>query len=366
MQFIKSLFCWQGLDNRRRFVLITLSCFLAFIIFNESLKSFTSSAIIFLLFLSVITLASTRRRLNDAKLEKKWTLVPTAGFVLVAIIAIFLKHAISYGLFILPLLMVMLLMTYPSRSKSHFILGYAGPVDLSEFQVAKKDKVRSRQRIEPTLHGATSQQAAQVITEQAQTTVQPERQANQARQKDIAETIRLTLLTPKNFRILLVSFSLVFITILALALYFKPTTDANELPNALATEDIAPQPDITPYQHRLTLPDNFTLMFDGNNALVIHWQANVTDKPELWSLASAQGDRSCEHIAFNNAKKIRSMRVSVKESGYYAYFSPLDTKALVKNIAFKNKFSLCGFDFSLKGSQATLGKSNFYANLIDY
>ena len=36
------------------------------------------------------------------------------------------------------------------------------------------------------------------------------------------------------------------------------------------------------------------------------------------------------------------------------------------SIAFKNKFALCGYKFSLKGSQAALGKSAFYSPLVEY
>ena len=120
-------------------------------------------------------------------------------------------------------------------------------------------------------------------------------------------------------------------------------------------------------QHRITLPDNFSLMVSPHNGLVINWQADSAENKELWNITHAQGDSSCQAIEFNKGDAIRSYKVNIEQnSEYFAYFSPLDTKVLVKNIAFKGKFSLCGYEFSLKGSQSALGKVEFYANLIEY
>ena len=107
-------------------------------------------------------------------------------------------------------------------------------------------------------------------------------------------------------------------------------------------------------------------MFNDQKALVVHWQADVVDNNEFWTLGTAIGDKSCKAIEFNNELPIRTLKVSTENNGFYAYFSPLDTKALIKNIAFKNNFALCGYKFSLKGSQAALGKSAFYSPLVEY
>jgi hypothetical protein len=50
----------------------------------------------------------------------------------------------------------------------------------------------------------------------------------------------------------------------------------------------------------------------------------------------------------------------------FADFSPLDTQQLIQLIAFKRSFNLCDYDFSLKGSQAALGKHHAYAPYVEY
>ena len=66
MQFIQSLFCWQGFDNRQRFILIVLSS----LFFFSTLSAIFSNSILFsaviLLLCSVVCFATTKRRQNDA------------------------------------------------------------------------------------------------------------------------------------------------------------------------------------------------------------------------------------------------------------------------------------------------------------
>ena len=117
----------------------------------------------------------------------------------------------------------------------------------------------------------------------------------------------------------------------------------------------------------ITLPDSFSLMLSEHQGLIIHWQADSTSATELWSLTSAKGETTCQNITFNKGDKIRTTSVIVENNTeYYANFSPLDTKALIHAIAFRGNFSLCDYKFSLKGSQAVLGKHNDYAEFIDY
>lgn len=370
MQFIKSLFCWHGFDNRPRFILINISCFIAFILFNQSLSDFRLSAIFSLLLCCAICLAATRRRLNDAQLNKNWTLAPAGSFVVVGLMIIFIGHSISYYLLLIPLLLAMTLLTYPSKGQKRFILGYNGPVSLAGFQQVKKANTRNSQRVEPTINTINVNQPDAIEHDHsspannAHSTVTDAYHANNHSQgpADIGETIRLMLLGPNNVRFAIMGASILILVVLLLTL-ISSSPEPSEQP---LTQTSKPEAATSKFQHQLALPDNFSLMFSSDNALVIHWQANVEDNREVWALASAKGDKNCENITFNKADTIRTYRVNVLDNSYYAYFSPLDTKALIKNIAFKNDFSLCGYNFSLKGSQATLGKSNFYANLIEY
>jgi uncharacterized membrane protein YhaH (DUF805 family) len=371
VQFIKSLFCWHGFDNRQRFICIIMSCLMAFIIFNESLNDFKLSTIVILLLCTSASLASTRRRLHDAQLQKNWILAPAGSFLTAGLFIVFIEHSASYWLLLLPLLLALLLLTYPSRQLRNYILGYNGPVDLTEFQLTEKVKPRNNQRVEPTMDGlnippastaeisrssvAHNVNATHSITNNAPST-------NAQNKDDIGEAIRLALFSQKNSRVTIAVISALFILALLISTIFsRPTATEKPPEQTIETAEIT-----SPFQHQIALPDNFSLMMSSDQALVVNWQADVEGNQEVWSLGSATGDKKCQSIVFNNKQEIRTFRVHVMDNSYFAYFSPLDTKSLIKNLAFKSNFTLCGYNFSLKGSQAALGKSNFYANLIEY
>lgn len=370
MQLIKSLFCWQGFDNRSRFIVISLSCFFTFMIVNQGLSDYKLSVTVILLLCSLICLATTRRRVNDTQLGQKWILVPAISFFITGLMIIFISPGASYWLLVVPLLLSLLLLTYPSKSQKQYILGYFGPVNLTEFKPIEKVNVRNNQRVEPTMnsinvaHMPINKSSHSSLADNAEhnsTTIDTFQSPNNAQKVDIGETIRVVLFSPKHIRITFALVGLLIVLVMSLILSNPPSDkqapQEQKKPVQEASND---------FQHQLTLPDNFSIMTSPDKGLVIRWQANVKDNGEVWMLASATGDKSCKEIAFNKEDVIRTYSVSVIDSEYYAYFSPLDTKALIKNIAFKNNFSLCGYNFSLTGSQVTLGKSPFYANLIDY
>ncbi|MCW9017762.1 MAG: hypothetical protein OQJ89_12400, partial [Kangiellaceae bacterium] len=59
------------------------------------------------------------------------------------------------------------------------------------------------------------------------------------------------------------------------------------------------------------------------------------------------------------------IKVTSKNRGdYYADFSPVDTKALIEAIAKRDRFKLCGYEFSLKGTQAKLMVKKKYAEYL--
>lgn len=373
MQFIKSLFCWHGYDNRLRFILISITSFIAFIILNESLNEYKLSAVFILMLCSSTCLATTRRRLNDAQLHNNWILAPAGSFLFTGLIIVYIGHAGSYWLLLVPLLLALLLLTYPSKRQKHYILGYNGPVDLTDFQAIKKPNSRNSQRVEPTMNGNNTNQPAvndsdyrplaDSQTNKPSATFHANHSTTDKHNNiDIGESIRLVLFSKKNARITIAVTSLLLVIALLISLIF-----GNSKTVKAPQEQIIDVQEITiDFQNKLTLPDNFSLMLSPDSALVIQWQTEADENHEVWALANAKGDKNCENITFNNGESIRSYRVSVKNNDYYAYFSPLDTKALINSIAFKNKFSLCGYNFSLKGSQAILAKSPYYTELLEY
>ncbi|GGA63905.1 hypothetical protein GCM10011369_01620 [Neiella marina] len=117
--------------------------------------------------------------------------------------------------------------------------------------------------------------------------------------------------------------------------------------------------------HPVEFPDNFSLWATEYNGMVISWKAEQSSETTIWDIATADGDQSCEQIVFNNGDSYRSLDVLVERgSHYFASFSPLDSIAIVNNIALRGSFKLCGYQFSLKGSQAILNRHPHYSELL--
>ena len=118
-------------------------------------------------------------------------------------------------------------------------------------------------------------------------------------------------------------------------------------------------------QH-LAMPDNFALYLTPHQGILLHWQADNVTSGQLWSQLTAKGDKSCQIINFNKGNDFRPLSIEVEaNTEYFASFSPLDSQALIQALAFQGSFSLCGYDFSLKGSQSVLGKHNSYAAFLE-
>ncbi|MCW8834248.1 MAG: hypothetical protein OQK09_04605 [Colwellia sp.] len=380
MQLLRSLFCLQGFDNRTRFFAIACAIYLIFIMLASAFTGkLVISLLISLLFSAALGLTSLRR-LHDAKLNKNWLFAPSVSFALVALIIIFSEQHSSYYLLLIPALSSAVLLTYPSKqqaTKQSYTLGYIGPVDMSEYQQATHQGKSAKFRIEPSLAGESimsldEQQSAQ----QANTSynVSDHQQTSQlnAQQADLGELIRLKLLSNKKAQIAVI---VLVVIVLASVLFSWLVTFINAS-SVNDTESISepPQKSISETiarEHPLAMPDNFTLYLSQHQGVIIGWQADEVDTPQLWSQISAQGDESCHQISFNKGKPIRTLTVDIESKNganteYFASFSPLDSQALIQALAFRGKFSLCGYDFSLKGSQAQLGKNEHYAHWVEY
>ena len=383
MQFLKSLFCLQGVDNRTRFFAI---CCAVYVIFIMIISAFTGKAFISLAILALFTpiLAFTSlRRLKDAKLNKKWLFVPTILFVLTSLIIIFSEKNNSYYLLLISALCLAVLLTYPSVRKKNllplnYILGYFGPVDMSEYQQVTHQGKQAKFRIEPTLVGNDSvnlnsdEQAVLQINE----TASP--YSNGKKQIDLGEIIRLKLLSNRKAQLAIVivlTIMLVSVCASILTEYLSNDEEAQvQVRQETNNENINIQNTLE-RKHLLAMPDNFLLFISQHQGIIINWQADEVSTPLLWSQTTAQGDDSCQQISFNKGNPIRTLMVQVENNttvtsgvynNYFATFSPLDSKALIQALAFRGSFSLCGYDFSLKGSQAALGKNKQYADWVEY
>jgi hypothetical protein len=378
VQLLKSVLCLQGFDNRYRFLTLSVFSYLCFILLKAALP--LSFVLILLLGLVTLNALTTLRRLNDAQLNKNWLVGPSLSFLITGLIIIFAEHSSTYWLLFIPLVFSALLLTYPSKFNHSYILGYYGPVDLSEYSHQQLPSSRHSNRIEPSVMGsttnadmfdqdtafATQQMSASDINPSDESHVNinsPQAHDNAATNKqDIGEIIRLTLFSHKNARITLIAVFTLILSAVVISMILSSFNNAATVTTKEVTTKIPPVR-LSPVE----LPDNFSLMLSQYQGLIIHWQANNNNETTLWKISSATGDKTCQAISFNKGDEFRTTEVVVEQKNkYYASFSPLDTKALIQAIAFRGSFSLCGYTFSLKGSQAALGKHLDYAELVEY
>lgn len=375
MPFIQAVFCLKGLDDRSRFFVTSLVSLVGFILLSAIFSDYTALIFICLLLLSFVLFYTTKRRLQDAKLTKNWQFVPSLLLLLTGSISLFIESNSSLYLLVLPALSIALLLTYPSKSnklKSQYILGYCGPVDLSSYQEESTTNKVHNHRIEPTLtaNGDSEQlYMNEPITESTFTTTSNNEATTHV---DIGELIRLKFLSNRKFQLaMIVSVSLLLIVVLVTSLF----THLNQKDDEAIVNNGGIKPTLVKdlsleilsnKKYLLVMPDNFTLFQSEYKGVIVHWQADEVPNGKLWSLSTASGDKSCQLINFNKGEPLRPLSVYVENgSDYFASFSPLDSKELIQALAARGKFSLCGYNFSLKGSQAILGKHAQYAPFLD-
>ena len=382
MQYLKSLFCLQGFDNRTRFFAICSAVYIVFIMLASAFSgNYFISLILLALFSSVLALSSLRR-LHDAKLNKNWLFAPTLTFALVALIIIFSEQSSSYYLLIIPALCSGVLLTYPSPTSNNnsikrtYILGYYGPIDLSEYQQESHQGKEAKFRIEPTLANDNSinfnGEVQPLQTNENESTGNYQESASHNSQIDIGEMIRLNLLGNKKAQLIIAALvALTLITVVTSWLMnYLNNTDEDIDQNQTSQQVMHAEASLS-REHALVMPDNYTLYLSQHQGITINWQADDVSNTTLWSQITAKGDESCKQISFNKGDPIRTLSVKVEnniqtDTEYFASFSPLDSKALIQALAFRGNFTLCGYDFSLKGSQAALGKNEQYAQWVSY
>ena len=336
-----------------------------------------------LILFSVILGLASLRRLHDAKLNKNWFLAPSLTFALIAMVIILSDQNSSYYLLIVPSLCSGVLLTYASAAKLNFILGYYGPIDMKEYQQESHQSKHANFRIEPTLitENAESAHYSEGIDNNLQSTFQSyevEQNNNSQnvdpfnKQADIGEMIRLKILSNKKAQLMVAV--LIGLTLIGVAaswfINYLQTDDETTIEKELHQKELSVQSSIT-RNYPLAMPDNYTLYLSEHRGVSINWQADEVSDTTLWSQLTAQGDESCKEISFNKGDAIRTLSVQVTNTdganiNYFADFSPLDSKTLIQALAFRGNFTLCGYNFSLKGSQAALGSNEQYAQWVDY
>jgi hypothetical protein len=359
---LKSLFCLTGSDNRRRFIAIQLICFILFTIVSSFISFSSLLSFLALLFFVALCTFSTKRRLNDANLNMNWLLAPAGSFFIAGLIIIISGYGVSYWLLFFPLVISTLLTTYKSQKNNH-ILGYCGTVDLNGY--IRKENHDHEKRIEPTFNSNGVEHSQSSTYKDESNSFVQHREISKDSDYDIGEAIRLKLFNNKNAVLTITILTLLVIMAMILTSIIS-SSDKDESITQPKTEISTATKSTPAFLHEIKLPDNFSLFVSPFNGITIKWQGDGTNTDILWAQLTAQGDKSCMAITYNNGEKIRTLNVIKENSGdYLAHFSPLDTKVLIKNIANRSRFTLCGYEFSLKGSQSVLGKHSYYSKFTN-
>ncbi len=394
---LKSLLCLQGFDNGRRYLSISVFCYLLFIFLSPVL----AKAMVLMLLLLGITLpiltATSVRRIHDASVPKSFALMTPLIYCLCVFVITYIKHDATWFLLILAVLVTLAISLVNNarvRKNHQYILGYAGPIDLSVKLTQVKQHQSYHQRIEPTLVAKTIQEPSNqhsihkdLLTDLGQANHLSDGELLQTPERSVNNELNSYSTTDAgsyysahsdnsfdwyqqvtdwfaiNRKIKLLSLSaIVFALLLAIFITHWIINSENNQP---AAEVIIDEP-VKQRLNKLAMPDNFWVMHDENDAITIGWQGDISKDGELWSAKTAIGDNQCAELVFGRDGKYRSLKVIIKNQGdYYADFSPLDTQAIIKAIALKSKFNLCGFEFSLKGTQAKLMNNKKYASYFD-
>lgn len=153
------------------------------------------------------------------------------------------------------------------------------------------------------------------------------------------------------------------VVLLALVWGLWPNGDAETGDGA----DVVTVNAIAPYAGErvtLALPDGFSVALE-DDILIMRWLGEKGKAQNLWSLATAKGDKTCSLLSFNNGTDYRPVTVDLKaDSATEARFTPLDTQAIIVDLARRGSISLCGYKFSLKGSQAILEQNRTFGDYI--
>jgi len=365
LPLLHSLITLQGYDNQLRYLLIQLSCYTVIIssisLFNNLLLMYIITGI----FIWFTFSASWRRRADNQQLKKHYAILPSVAILMISLLTLVVGNTLLLSLLIIPCFISWPLLISPASERRNYILGYAGGIDLSAYI---EPQTSHTSRVEPVISTnhddsilslssyPSSAQSSTNYVEPQSPTAQPLTQLFN----------RLVNLFSRSTKFTIAKHALVFIIgCMLTTIFFVSTT---QLTNT-ESKPVENSASTITTRNPLVMPSGFTLLMTTHNGLVLKWPSKQTTAKagQLWSQKNAEGQKNCQLIEFNGHQSIRTLSVSLDSNQYYnAIFSPLDTSALLQSIAFKRSFTLCGYTFSLTGSQAALGKNQHYAGYIRY
>lgn len=367
MQF-SALFCLVGRDNGQRFAVISGLIFFVLLLAAVLLGSTATLYVVGMLLLPILGLTSYRR-LRDSGKTPRLIALTLAPFILVLLT---LVHVDSVMLLLTFMVFAALAIGYiailPSISKASYRQGYSGPIKIVDRAVTKGSRVR----VEPTLTASESgTEAATAAFSNSETDFEAEFANDTATESPVQGAnsnssgfINIQRWLMANQKIAFSGVASLLVCMLLLSIWsLVPSDNATAAEqDSTAVEQIAKAPAVE--RQMTTLPDGFSLVLE-DDVLIVRWLGETGSPTTLWSLATAKGDRTCAALKFNNGTEYRPLEVSLlADTGTEARFSPLDTEAIIVDMARRGNVSLCGYNFSLKGSQAAIGKVAAFATYL--
>ncbi|QFU24805.1 DUF805 domain-containing protein [Shewanella eurypsychrophilus] len=352
MQY-QSLLCIHGRDNGARFAVISASIYFV-LIFGFLLIGQTSVMLILAGLLSPLLVLTTYRRVRDAARPIWYSGLPLIPLSLFSMALAFGNSTLlSSVAFFFALAVNAFLAMLASKSKvSRYQNGYAGPA-----AVAKSHA--NRRRVEPTLDadGSTSyREESDTESERGNASDNQQDWESSVSIRSFSASLQGWAVWGKQHPKILLSVAGGLLAITLLSGLWSLVSSSEEETVALTTLAVE-EPVLTSAREEAKIPDGFSVLLEGN-ILIMRWLGETRTPGEIWSLASAQGDRSCTNLRFNNGTDYRTILVEyMPDTAIEARFSPLDTQAIITDIARRGSVKLCGYDFSLKGSQSALARN---------
>ena len=379
MLLLKSLICLKGHDNGRRFLVICAICyFLLLLVLPVLAKAGILVALLFLIVTPII-LASSIRRVQDAHFATPLASIPVIVYWINLFGLTYLQHGSKWTLLVVGIISsvaVAALNNVRMRKDAYYRLGYNGPVEFK----AETEEVTSSERIEPTLTGQAHASQNSPAHNQPEKSY-PEDNHNdyrndyrhsdthpsQSNQPSVWER-KLNLWFNENKKLSFGAIGILSILVIGVLVIssFDSTTDEQQVIEETKSTDFVKE-----RLNKIAMPDQFWIMLDQNDSLTIAWEGDPKNESDLgpeksyWSASTGKGDNDCVSLDFSLGEKLRSLNVTVKNGGdYYADFSPVDTAVIVKSIADKDRFKLCGYEFTLRGTRALLRKNDKFREYI--
>lgn len=372
MPLLKSLFCLKGRDNGRRFLIISLVCYFLLIVLSSVLNQAAILLIMLIAITTPILATSAIRRIHDAGFATPLAAIPVAIYWINLFGITYIQHGSRWALLVLAAITTLAMATVSNarvRRNYVYLLGYHGPVDLETSNEAPVQ----HSRIEPTIAGQKTVDTEHQISQSSKYSpiddIIPTSGSKEREPVKNGWDQQLALWFNQNQRLSIIIAAMISLATLLIVVMSLAENENTQSTQVNSQQISTPKPKAR--LNKIEMPDQFWIMLDENDSLTIGWEGDIQTKSDLgennsyWSAYTGKGDQTCVDLHFSLGEKIKTLLVTVKNGGdFYADFSPTDTEIIVKSIADKDRFKLCGYEFVLKGTRSLLRKNSKYSEYL--